>query len=297
MQADLRPGGWSGSVRRGAAAERGLAGFEAGLRLLFEGAGFLRREHSLWPLAIVPVFLSLVFVAIAGSSFLGHLGEVVAWCSALLPVFEATALWHWLWVGPATFLVWIAGGLAVVVAFATAIVAALLAANLASAPFLERLSFRVEAIARAGDPVDGAAAGGGVRIALRSFRAELARLGWLAGLAGGLAGLGALIPGAAVITAPALVIVTIVLLPLEYAGHALDRRGASFRDRLRFLAAQRATMLGFGSVAFLACLVPGLNLVLMPALVVAGTLQVVRRDPPSERENVADLVSFSEAEP
>ena len=35
-------------------------------------------------------------------------------------------------------------------------------------------------------------------------------------------------------------------------------------------------MAGFGGVAFLACLVPGLNLVVMPALVTAGTLLVMR---------------------
>jgi uncharacterized protein involved in cysteine biosynthesis len=38
-------------------------------------------------------------------------------------------------------------------------------------------------------------------------------------------------------------------------------------------------MTGFGGVAFLACLVPGLNLLIMPALVTAGTLLVLRTEP------------------
>jgi uncharacterized protein involved in cysteine biosynthesis len=295
MQADLLSG--AGTNRAGGRAARGgLAGFEEGLRLLLEGAGFLRREPSLWPLAIVPVFLSLFFVAIAGSLFLANLGAITAWCSSLLPVVQATQGWHWIWVGPATLLVWIAGGLAVVVAFGVAIVAALLAANLASAPFLERLSFRVEAIVQAGDPIDAGTALGGVLVAFRSLAAELARLGLLAVLWIGLALVGLVVPGALFLTAPALVFVTIFFLPLEYAGHAFDRRGVSFVDRLRFVAAHRATMAGFGSVAFVACFVPGLNLVMMPALVTAGTLFVERHDPVTEGESVADLTSFSETE-
>lgn len=268
----------------------GLAGFETGLRLLFDGAGFLRREHGLWPLAIVPVFLSLVSVAIAGSLFLANLAPIAAWCSSFLPVLEAAHWWSWIWVGPATFLVWIASGLAVVVAFGAAIVAALLTANLLSAPFLERLSARVEAIARDGALRESEL--GFFAAGVRSVWAELARIGLLAGVWGVLSLLGWIVPGAQVLTAPTLVILTIFFLPLEYAGHAFDRRGIRFRDRLRFVAAHPATMAGFGSIAFAACFVPGLNLVMMPALVTAGTLLVVRQDRELDAESAADSTAF-----
>ncbi len=291
MQADLVGGRARSTASRGA-----LAAFEEGLRLLFDGARFLRREHSLWPLAIVPVFMSLVFVAIAGSLFLGNLAAIAAWCNSFLPVFEATQWWSWLWVGPATFFVWIAGGLAVVVVFGVAIVAALLAANLASAPFLEQLSYRVESIVRDGDLPESDERPGVVESALRSLAAELARVGFLALVWVGLSLVGLVVPGAQIVTAALLVLVTIFFLPLEYVGHAFDRRGKSFRDRLRFVFSQRPTMVGFGSVAFAACFVPGLNLVLMPALVTAGTLLVVRHDPVSEGASVSDLGSFSETE-
>lgn len=291
MQADL-----VGERVRSTASRGAFAGFEEGLRLLFEGTRFLRRESSLWPLAIVPVFLSLVCVAIAGTLFLSNLGPIAAWCSSFLPVVEATQWWSWLWVGPAIFLIWIASGLAVVVAFGVAIVAALLVANLVSAPFLERLSFRVEALARSGDPVEGGEGSGVIASALRSLAAELARVGFLALVWTGLSLVGLIVPGAHLLTAPLLVLTTIFFLPLEYAGHAFDRRGASFRDRLRFVFAHRATMAGFGSVAFAACFVPGLNLLVMPALVTAGTLLVLRHDPVSEGASVSDLTSFSESE-
>ena len=67
-----------------------------------------------------------------------------------------------------------------------------------------------------------------------------------------------------------------------------------FRDRLRFVSSNLPAMTGFGSVAFLVCFLPGFNLVVMPVLVTAGTLFVVRRDPLSEGERVSDLSSFSE---
>jgi uncharacterized protein involved in cysteine biosynthesis len=40
-------------------------------------------------------------------------------------------------------------------------------------------------------------------------------------------------------------------------------------------------MTGFGGVAFLACLVPGLNLLVLPGFVTAGTLLVLQK-PPSD---------------
>lgn len=278
-----------------AAVERGaLADFEEGLRLLFEGGRFLRRAPSLWPLAIVPVFLALVAVAIAGSLFLANLGSIVAWCDSLLPVFEATSVWSWLWVGPATFAVWVAGGLIVVVLFAVAIVGALLAANLVSAPFLERLSARVEELARSAEGMAPAPEASVPVTILRSFAAEAQRIGCLALAWIGLSLVALIVPGASFVTTPLLVALTVLFLPLEYAGHAFDRRGLSFRDRLRFVRANRAVMAGFGTVAFVACFVPGFNLLMMPALVTAGTLLVVRREPAAEDAGASDLVSFSE---
>lgn len=271
-----------------------LEDFEDGLRLLFEGGRFLRRAPSLWPLAIVPVFLALVAVAIAGSLFLAHLAAIVAWCDSLLPVLEPTSAWSWLWVGPATFAVWVAGGLMVVVLFAVAIVAALLAANLASAPFLERLSARVEILARAGQtraPTGEASVPAAI---LRSFAAEIQRIGFLVLTWAVLSLIALIVPGATFVTTPLLVAFTVLFLPLEYAGHALDRRGMSFRDRVRFVRANWAMAAGFGSVAFVACFLPGFNLLVMPALVTAGTLLVVRREPASEEARVSDLASFSE---
>jgi uncharacterized protein involved in cysteine biosynthesis len=42
-------------------------------------------------------------------------------------------------------------------------------------------------------------------------------------------------------------------------------------------------MSGFGGVAFVACLVPGLNLLMTPVMVTAGTLLVLRTSLGDER--------------
>jgi CysZ protein len=87
---------------------------------------------------------------------------------------------------------------------------------------------------------------------------------------------GLLIPGGQLVAPPLLLCLTALFLPLDYAGYALDRRAISFRARRGWLRAHLPVMAGFGVAAFVTCLVPGLNLLMLPALVVAGTLLALR---------------------
>jgi CysZ protein len=260
-----------------------LGTFEAlreGAFLPLEGARFLRRERRLWPLALVPMVFALLCIGAAGSMFWVRLEWVHDVWTEILPVFEVGAWWSWLWIGPGRLLVWLLAWLAVIVSFALSLVAGLLVANLASAPFLDRLSQHVEAI-ESGNVSDTSSGGLGTLLAdaLTSFGAELQRLLFLTAVWGVLSGLGFVIPGAQVVTGPVLIAITLFFLPLDYAGFALDRRGHSFAIRRGWLAENRAMMLGFGGVAFVVCLVPGLNLLILPVQVIAGTLLVVRRPP------------------
>lgn len=250
----------------------------AGMLLANEGFSFLRAHRRLWGLAFVPMLFAVLSLGVAVTVFWLQIDAVHAFFAGLLPSLEAGAWWTWIWVGPGRALFFLLGWLGVLVGFAVTLVAALLLANLASAPFLDALSERVEALARG---IDGAAdaEAGFLSGVLSSFVSELGRVAFLGGLWIGLSLIGVLIPPAHLVTGPTLIALTIAFLPLDYAGFALDRRGLSFAARRRWLAEHRPTMLGFGGVAFAACLVPGLNLVLMPALVTAGTLLVVRTEP------------------
>jgi len=270
---------YAGEMTEAAAGRSSASHFREGLFLLAEGAGFLRRERRLWPLAVIPVFFATLLVGMAVALFWVRLEMIhSAWLS-VLPVLEATDWWAWIWVGPGKLVIWLLGWLGVVVAFALSLIAALLLANLVSAPFLDQLSQRVERIARGELPTTSAGSGGVIRETLRSFAAELQRLAFLGFIWIALSGVGFVVPGAHLVTGPLLVVVTVLLLPLDYAGFALDRRQIPFRSRRRWLWANLPTMTGFGGVAFLACLIPGLNLLIMPALVTAGTLLVLRTEP------------------
>lgn len=258
---------------------RSLQSLREGVFLLMEGARFLRRERRLWTLSLIPMLFALLFVVVAASLFWVRLEGIHAFWVASLPVIEAGAWWSWSWVGPGRLLLWLLGWLAVVASFAVSLVAALLLANLASAPFLDRLSQRVEAIAGGREFESEQSAGSAISGTFKSFAAELRRLVFLAGVWLVLSVAGVVIPGAQLVTAPMLIAATILFLPLDYAGFALDRRGVSFRARRDWLLDNLSLMFGFGGVAFVACLVPGLNLLVMPAQVTAGTLLVARRTP------------------
>jgi CysZ protein len=256
-----------------------LAGFRSGLGLLREGIGFLRQERRLWLLAAVPVLFALISVSSISWLFWIRVEDIHEAVVSFLPMLEATRWWSWLWVGPGRLLLWLVAWLGVLVAFGLSLLAALLTANLFSAPFLDQLSVRVEAIESGAGPKTSEALGDRIGETLRSFAAEFQRLSLLIVLWGSLSLVGFMLPGAHFVTTPLLVAVTVLLLPLDYAGFALDRRQYSFRRRGRWLRENLPTMIGFGGVAFVACLVPGLNLFLMPALVTAGTRLVLRTTP------------------
>lgn len=252
----------------------------AGFRLPLEGLALLWRERSLWPLATVPFLLSLLAVSGAVAAVVAWAPELFAWATAWMPELRAEHWYQWLWIGPArTVLVAVGSLLFLVLAGACLVVAYLLASLLAS-PFHDALAARVERI-QTGAVVDVTRAGltGLVREGARALGGEARRLASFLSLVVPLVLAGWLVPGGQLVTAPAIVAVTVLFLPLDYAGYTLDRRHVAFPVRRRWLWRRRSATLGFGGAAFLTCLVPGLNFLAMPVLVVAGTLLVLRFGP------------------
>lgn len=253
------------------------SGVAAGVGLVFEGARMLMRESNLWALASVPVAFCTLALTIAGSLVYVNAAALYEVLTSWLPVFEVTSWYQWLWLGPLKAIVSAAGIALFAAASGLCLLAALLVANLASAPFLDRLAQRVEQNLL-GHAVDTSESGFAAIAAeaSRTMSNEFQRLlffvaGW------GLISLGGvLIPGAQVIAPALLVVFTAAFLPLDYAGYHLDRRQISFRVRRQWLRDHLPTMLGFGGTAMATALIPGLNLLLLPALVVAGTLLAIR---------------------
>lgn len=263
------------------ASQAGVATrFFSGTGFFIEGLGLLRAQRSLWGLASVPVLLSILSLAVGLGLLISNFGEVRTWVDSILPVLVVDHWYEWIWLGPAKLAVALASWLILLIVAAAVSLVSVLVASLLAAPFLDRLSWRVEEMAQ-GAVVESTDSGlRAVSADLgRSLLAELKRIGFFLSLWTPLVVIGFVIPGAQLITAPLVVLLTLVLLPLQFCGYTLDRRQVSFQQRRQWIQGDSARMLGFGAVAFAACFVPGVNLVMIPVLVTAGTLLVVRHPP------------------
>jgi CysZ protein len=259
---------------------RGVVG---GVRLLFSGMRLLFSQPRLWALASVPLALSMVAVFGAGFAIHSNAGAIHEFLTAWLPAFEVTAWYTWIWMGPARLIAWLMGGLLFAMFVAASLLLSLLVSNVLSAPFLDALSLRTEAI-ESGEALPES--DGGLRALLsetrRSMANELQRALFFIGVWLLIALGGVLIPGGAILAPPLLMAFTAIFLPLDYAGYSLDRRHVSFAGRRNWIRANLATMIGFGGAALAISLVPGLNFLLLPTLVIAGTLLALRCPPDSE---------------
>ncbi|MEE9608037.1 MAG: EI24 domain-containing protein [Myxococcota bacterium] len=257
-----------------------IASFAAGFRLPFEAARMLLRERRLRGLASVPALLSLLAVSAAFACVIAYAGELHGWATAWMPELAAGRWYEWLWVAPAK-LGLAAVGAALFLAFAGACLAiAYLLASLLASPFHDALAARVERLVTGAVRDDTESGALGVfREGARAMREEARRIAFFVAVVGSLAALGLLVPGAQLLTGPAILAFTLFFLPLDYASYTLDRRRVSFREKRRWLGQHKPAVLGFGAAAFVTGLVPLVNLFAMPVLVVGGTLLALRHPP------------------
>jgi CysZ protein len=255
----------------------GLPGLARGMRLLFEGLRLLVATRSLWVLAAIPVTICVLALTLAGWGLFGNAALIHETITSWLPAYEVVNWYQWLWLGPTKLFFKLTGYLLFALACGFALIIALLISNILSAPFLDALSQKVERI------VTGDVAGSGdsglsaiAREARRTISNEVQRLLFFIAIWGVVSLGGVLIPGGQLIAPPILMLFTAIFLPLDYAGHVLDRKQISFARRRNWVSQNFSTMLGFGSMALAISLVPGLNLLLLPTMVVAGTLLALR---------------------
>lgn len=253
----------------------------AGARLHLEALALLRRQKRLWPLVAVPFVLSaLAFAGVA--SFVALRAEPLhRLVSAWLPDPRASVWWQWIWIGPAQLLLG-ATGWALFAAFAIALlVAAFLLASVVAAPFLDALSRRVEQLetGRVRES-DDSSVGAILREGGRALLEEGKRIAFFLALQGAIVIGGMIVPGAQAVAPVALVVATMLFLPLDHASFVLDRWQVPFRSRRRWLLAHAARMLGFGASAFVLCGVPVVNFLALPLFVTSGTLLALRVPPP-----------------
>jgi len=248
-----------------------------GLAIHLEGLRLLRGERALWKLALVPFLIALVACTLMGALLVAYLDVVHGLATGWMPEFEVAIWYEWLWKGPARVLRFAVGVLLTAALTGLALVMAFLVASVISSPFLDALSRRVEAVVEGRvEEVSEAGRFGVIREGGRAMSEELRRLFFFVLLQGAIFFLGLVVPGGQLVAPPLMVAVTILFLPLDYASYTLDRRRVRFRDKRRWVMGHRLAMVGFGAGAFATLLVPGLNFVALPALVVSGTLLALR---------------------
>lgn len=228
----------------------------AGLRLILQPG---LRLFVLLPLTInLLLFVALVTLAVQQFGF---------WVEALMP-----SLPSWL-----SFLEYLLWPLFVALVLLIVFFSFTLLANLIAAPFNGFLAEKVEAVVRGRDVSPPFSWAELLAMIPRTLGRELRKLAYFLPRALGLLVL-SLIPGLSLLAAPLWLLFGIWMMAVQYIDYPADNNKMSWDGMLAWLREKRWQSLGFGGAAYAALLVPGLNIVLMPAAVAGATLFWVRED-------------------
>ena len=245
-----------------------------GFRMAWRGIAFLGRHHTLWKWAILPTVINIVVFTLAFALFVFFYQDIYGLATGFLPQTPPQTWYAWFWVAPLRFLGWGIGLLLLLTALVVLYLIFLLLGTTIAAPFLDVLAQRVEDLVTERAQEEPATVLGAARTIGASMLDELKKLTFFL-----LVQLAFLILALLPVLTPLMAIVatlfTVLFLPLEYAGFAMDHRHLRFAQRRHFIWQHRWLMLGFGAAAFLTLLVPLLNFICLPVLVTGGTLLVL----------------------
>ncbi|NIF28636.1 sulfate transporter CysZ [Pantoea sp. Tr-811] len=215
------------------------------------------RMFVLLPLAVnLLLFGGLIY-------FAGH--EFSLWLDALMPTLPG-------WLSFLSYILWpLFVALLVLMVFFTFT----LVANVIAAPFNGFLAEKVEVVVRGKDPFPAFSWGELVAMVPRTFSREMRKLGYFLPRAIGLFIL-SLIPVVNVVTAPLWLVFGVWMMAIQYIDYPADNNKMSWQDMLAWLRQKRWQSMGFGGITYLALLIPGVNVLMMPAAVAGATLFYVR---------------------
>ena len=215
------------------------------------------RMFVLLPLAInLLLFGGLIY-------FAGH--EFSLWLDALMPTLPS-------WLSFLSYILWpLFVALLVLMVFFTFT----LVANVIAAPFNGFLAEKVEVVVRGQDTFPPFSWAELVAMVPRTFSREMRKLGYFLPRAIGLFIL-SFIPVVNVIAAPLWLVFGIWMMAIQYIDYPADNNKMSWQDMLAWLRQKRWQSMGFGGITYLALLIPGVNVLMMPAAVAGATLFWVR---------------------
>ncbi len=226
----------------------------AGLRLIL--------SPGLRLFVILPLTVNLLLFAALLTLAVQQFGY---WVDALMPTLP-----QWL-----TFLEYLLWPLFVVLVLLILFFSFTLLANLIAAPFNGFLAEKVETVVRGRDVAPPFRWGELLAMIPRTLGRELRKLAYFLPRALGLLVL-SLIPGLNLLAAPLWLLLGVWMMAVQYIDYPADNHKMGWNEMLAWLREKRWQSLGFGAATYAALLVPGLNIVLMPAAVAGATVFWVR---------------------
>ena len=215
------------------------------------------RVFVLLPLLInLLLFVGLIY-------FAGH--QFSLWVDTLMP-----SLPDWL-----SFLNYVLWPLFVVLVALMVFFTFTLLANIIAAPFNGFLSEKVEVVVRGSDDFPAFSWGELIAMVPRTLAREMRKLGYFLPRALALIVL-SFIPVLNLIAAPLWLVFGIWMMAIQYIDYPADNNKMSWQNMLAWLREKRWQSLGFGGITYAALLVPGLNILMMPAAVAGATVFWVR---------------------
>jgi CysZ protein len=225
--------------------------FIVGFLLPLKSGELLLHHRRLWSLALAPLLINILFYLAAFFLLVRYYEE---WFGLLLVPPQ-----HW----------YLLAGYYVLRLLALLVIVALLlfsfvfVGTVLAAPFLERLSARVEALLFGREEP---------QVSFLQFIADFGRT-----MGHSLLCLGLLVAAFPLNFLPGLghiawLLLSWLLLAYNFATFAMDRRRLTFGAKWRWLLAEWAATLGFGAALFVTMAIPVVGFVLLPVATVAGTL-------------------------
>ncbi|EIK54195.1 MAG: sulfate transporter CysZ [Pseudomonas sp.] len=215
------------------------------------------RLFVLLPLTVnVLLFVGLIWLAMR---------QFGLWVEAFMP-----SLPDWL-----TFLEYLLWPLFVVLVVLMVFFTFTLLANVIAAPFNGFLAEKVEVVARGEDTAPPFSWAELLAMLPRTLAREARKLAYFAPRALALLVL-SFIPVLNLVAAPLWLLFGVWMMAVQYIDYPADNNRVSWAEMLTWLRQRRWQSLSFGAVTYAALLVPGLNLLIMPAAVAGATLLWVR---------------------
>jgi len=232
-----------------------------GPSLILEGFRLLWRPDIRW-LVVVPLLINIVL-------FVSATGFAAQWLQSWITAITAS-IPEWL-----QWLAWIIWFLFAVLALAIYAFIFTIIANLIGSPFYGVIAQRIIASETNGKQSNDAVNQHFLKTAWQSVLREVHLIGYFLPRTVGVGIVSLILSFIPVVNLLAPIIVTswaAWCLCLQYLDYAADSDGVKFRDLRKKVSANRLNSIGFGISAMLASAVPLVNLVILPASVVAGSL-------------------------